>query len=49
MGPYCKSCPTCNGLACRNTIPGPCKGIGTGFIRNYQNVAGAVREHGHHL
>ena len=26
MGPYCKSCPTCNGA----------KGIGTGFIRNYQ-------------
>ncbi|MDD3346998.1 alpha-hydroxy-acid oxidizing protein [Oscillibacter sp.] len=37
MGPYCKSCPVCNGLACRNTVPGPgAKGIGTGFIRNYQ-------------
>ncbi|MBQ3089948.1 MAG: alpha-hydroxy-acid oxidizing protein [Oscillospiraceae bacterium] len=37
MGPYCKSCPTCNGVACKNTIPGPgAKGIGTGFIRNYQ-------------
>ncbi len=37
MGPYCKSCPTCNGLACKNTMPGPgAKGIGTGFIRNYQ-------------
>lgn len=37
VGPYCKSCPVCNGLACRNTIPGPgAKGIGTGFIRNYQ-------------
>ena len=37
MGPYCKSCPVCNGLACKNTIPGPgAKGIGTGFIRNYQ-------------
>ncbi|WP_295583003.1 alpha-hydroxy-acid oxidizing protein [uncultured Oscillibacter sp.] len=37
MGPYCKSCPVCNGLACRNTIPGPgAKGMGTGFIRNYQ-------------
>ena len=36
-GPYCKSCPVCNGLACKNTIPGPgAKGIGTGFIRNYQ-------------
>jgi len=37
MGPHCKSCPTCNGLGCRNTIPGPgAKDIGTGFIRNYQ-------------
>lgn len=37
MGPYCKSCPICNGLACKNTVPGPgAKGIGTGFIRNYQ-------------
>lgn len=37
MGPYCKACPVCNGLACRNTVPGPgAKGIGTGFIRNYQ-------------
>ena len=27
----------CNGLACKNSIPGPgAKGIGTGFIRNYQ-------------
>lgn len=37
MGPYCKSCPICNGLACKNQMPGPgAKGIGTGFIRNYQ-------------
>lgn len=37
MGPYCKSCPVCNGVACKNTVPGPgAKGIGTGFIRNYQ-------------
>ena len=37
VGPYCKACPTCNGLACKNTVPGPgAKGIGTGFIRNYQ-------------
>ena len=36
-GPYCKACPICNGMACRNTIPGPgAKGLGTGFIRNYQ-------------
>ena len=37
MGPHCKACPVCNGLACKNSIPGPgAKGIGTGFIRNYQ-------------
>ena len=37
IGPYFKSCPTFNGLACKNTVPGPgAKGIGTGFIRNYQ-------------
>ena len=37
MGPYCKACPVCNGMSCRNTMPGPgAKGIGTGFIRNYQ-------------
>lgn len=37
IGPYCKSCPVCNGLACKNSIPGPgAKGVGTGFIRNYQ-------------
>ena len=23
MGPYCKACPTCNGMACKNSIPGP--------------------------
>lgn len=37
MGPGCKACPVCNGLACKNTIPGPgAKGLGTTFIRNYQ-------------
>ena len=37
MGPHCKACPTCNGMACKNTIPGPgAKGSGTGAIRNYQ-------------
>ena len=36
-GPYCKGCEVCNGLGCRNTIPGPgAKGTGTGFVRNYQ-------------
>lgn len=37
VGPYCKACPVCNGMACKNTVPGPgAKGSGTGFIRNYQ-------------
>lgn len=37
VGSHCKACPVCNGVACRNTIPGPgAKGTGTGFIRNYQ-------------
>ncbi len=37
MGPHCSSCPVCNGLACKNKIPGPgAKGLGTGAIRNYQ-------------
>lgn len=36
MGSYCKACPECNGLGCRNTIPGPgAKGIGDSAIRNY--------------
>jgi 4-hydroxymandelate oxidase len=37
IGPYCKACPVCNGLACRNTIPGPgAKGVGDTAIRNYE-------------
>ena len=37
MGP-CKSCPVCNGLACRNQVPGPgAKGqVGDVAVRNYQ-------------
>lgn len=36
MGSYCKSCPICNGKACRNQIPGPgAKGVGETAIRNY--------------
>ncbi len=32
----CKACPICNGLACKNTVPGPgAKGIGDTAIRNY--------------
>ena len=37
VGKYCKACNICNGIACRNSIPGPgAKGIGDGAIRNYQ-------------
>ncbi|GAA0256616.1 alpha-hydroxy-acid oxidizing protein [Muricomes sp. OA1] len=37
MGPYCKACNTCNGAACRNTMPGPgSKGVGDLAARNYQ-------------
>ena len=23
IGKYCKACPVCNGVACKNQIPGP--------------------------
>ncbi len=37
IGPHCKVCPECNGVACRGRIPGPGgKGSGLGFVRNYQ-------------
>ncbi|MDO5147310.1 MAG: alpha-hydroxy-acid oxidizing protein [Eubacteriales bacterium] len=37
MGPYCKSCPVCDGRACKNTMPGPgAKGVGDVAIRNYE-------------
>ena len=33
----CKACPVCNGIACRNTVPGPgAKGVGDTAIRNYE-------------
>lgn len=36
VGPVCKACPVCNGLACANTIPGPgCKGPNNTAARNY--------------
>lgn len=39
IGPYCKVCPECNGLACKGQIPGPGgKGTGLGFIRNYRDL-----------
>ncbi len=37
IGPYCKVCNQCNGIACKGVIPGPGgKSSGIGFIRNYQ-------------
>lgn len=37
IGPYCKACMVCNGVACTNTIPGPgAKGVGDTAIRNYR-------------
>lgn len=37
IGDYCKACNVCNGMACRNQIPGPgAKGVGDTAIRNYQ-------------
>ncbi|MBU0926463.1 MAG: alpha-hydroxy-acid oxidizing protein [Spirochaetes bacterium] len=39
IGPYCKVCAECNGVACKGMIPGPGgKGTGLGFIRNYQDL-----------
>ncbi len=37
IGSYCKACTVCNGIVCKNTIPGPgAKGVGDTAIRNYQ-------------
>ncbi|MBR4372861.1 MAG: hypothetical protein IKP49_00670 [Treponema sp.] len=42
IGDKCKACPVCNGVACRNSIPGPgAKGSGTVAMRNFnawQNI-----------
>ena len=36
IGDKCHACYTCNGRACRNTVPGPgAKGVGDTAIRNY--------------
>lgn len=33
IGKYCKACPVCNGVACKNQIPGPgAKGVGLSLI-----------------
>lgn len=37
IGAYCKACSVCNGMACKNQIPGPgAKGVGDTAVRNYQ-------------
>ena len=37
IGVHCKACPVCDGVACRNAIPGPgAKGVGDTAIRNYR-------------
>ena len=37
IGDSCKACSICNGVGCRNRIPGPgAKGVGDTAIRNYQ-------------
>ena len=39
IGKYCKACPVCNGVACKNQIPGPgAKGVGDTAIRNYNKA-----------
>lgn len=42
IGDKCKACPVCNGIACKNAIPGPgAKGSGTVATRNFnawQNI-----------
>ena len=36
IGEYCKACTICNGVACKNKMPGPgAKGVGDTAIRNY--------------
>lgn len=36
IGPYCKACPVCNGVACGNAVPGPgAKAPGNAAARNW--------------
>ena len=40
LGETCKACPVCNGVACKNRMPGPgAKGVGDTAIRNYNKWA----------
>lgn len=37
IGPYCKACSVCNGIVCKNKMPGPgAKGSGDLAVRNYR-------------
>lgn len=37
IGPFCKACPVCDGVACKNIMPGPgAKGVGDLAMRNYR-------------
>lgn len=37
IGAHCKACNICNGIVCKNTMPGPgAKGVGDVATRNYQ-------------
>jgi isopentenyl diphosphate isomerase/L-lactate dehydrogenase-like FMN-dependent dehydrogenase len=39
IGPHCKACPVCNGIACRGVMPGPGgKGTGMAFVNNYNDL-----------
>ena len=45
----CHACPVCNGLACKNTVPGPgAKGLAPAHPQ-LPEMAGTVRQYGHHL
>ena len=47
FGSNCLVCPTCNGKACANRIPGPgCKPPGLTAVRNYENIAYIIDETG---
>ena len=46
IGKYCKACPVCNGVACKNQVPGPgAKGVGDTAIRNYNKWADSRFNH----
>lgn len=50
IGTKCKACPICNGVACRNTMPGPgAKGIGDTAIQQLSEMAGDPCQYGYYL